>query len=580
MAVSSRESLSSDIVSTSFDPEHVTIGMSAHGLFDSRRSRIFVVLLIMLLAGFSTRLLPLAVSDFPFNNDSLTEISITGEILRTGHINYTDDMRWNATHSLVTPALDVMLAFLASAAGSTPEDCGQLLGALIALSTIGFLFLLGRMFTGTIEGGIIAAFGGVMLGTFVFTTGSIWKMMLGMNLLLFVVLAFTRRERAAYQILTFLILIIIPLAHHLATAVAFITFAYLLLWSWYYALIHRSVARRHLSDSLVLGIPAAFAAVYYALSSFSRLIEFSSPKALILLASGFLLLSAAAIFILSDRKYVKWSFGPLIGAGVATVAILDYYGFIFSYTPSASDLYLLLIGAFAFMAGLAWYGTEIMIEKKSLYRAVQVGFFMSPMCILGFGVLAGSHQVVYRSFDLLDIFLILGCAVALVHLMRRRRRLYITLSSAFVVLLVVSFPFGYLSGPLLGVRHDTQAYEVDAFAWLEDRDDNMTIITDERLSYIARALYGYSAGPSLPYYLTIPPPFPAYQWYYVMEDSWTTTGVNNYPDGTFVVPSVTYELILAASNVLYVGGPADDKIQIVLASYFGGDIIYPSAPAN
>jgi hypothetical protein len=530
----------------------------------------------MCIAAFSTRLLPLAVSQYPYNNDSLTEISITEEILGTGHMNYSDDLRWNSTHSLVTPALDIMLAFLASTLGSTPESCGQLLGALVAVSTIGFLFLLGMWFTGTLEGAVAASLAGIMFGTFLFTTGSIWKLMLGVNLLTLVVLGFVRREKPSYLALTFLTLIILPLAHHLAAAIAFIMFAYLIIWSWYFALAHHSFSRRHLFDLIVIGVPGVFAVLYYSTTSFNRLIEFSDPKILAVLVSGILLLSAAAIFILSDRPHAKWSFGPLVGCGVAVVAVLDYYGFIFSYTPSATDMYLLLICAFAFMAGLAWYGTEIMIEGPSAYRAVQVGLFISPLAILGFGVLLGSQQIVYRSFDLLDVFLFLGCAAGLVHIGSKRRRFHTVLGSAFIVLLAVSFPFGYASGPLLGVRHDTQAYEVDALGWLENRDDVITVVSDERLSYIARSLYGYHAGSTLPYYLDIPPPFPAYQWYFAMEDSWTTEGVNNYPEGKFVVSEEVYTLILEASNVLYVGGPEDDRIHIFLSSYFGGDIIYPT----
>ncbi len=535
---------------------------------------------IVCLAAFSSRILPLAVSPYPFNNDSLTEVSITREILENGHINYSDDLRWNTTHSLVTPALDVMLAFFASTIGSTPEDCGQLLGALMAVSTIGFLFLLGRLFSGRYEGAVAAALAGILFGTFVFTTGSIWKMTLGMNLLLFVVLAFVSRERKGFQALTFIILMIIPLAHHLATAIAFIMFGFLVIWSWYYAMAHRSMNVRHLADFLVIGVPAVFVAGYYTVTSFSRFAEFSTPKTVAVLVFGFLVLSAAMIFVLSDRKHVKWSFGPLIGAGVASIAVLDYYGYLFQYTPSASDLYLLLIGAFAIIAGLAWYGTEIMIEKPSAYRAVQVALFMSPMTILGLGVLAESHQIIYRSFDLLDVFLFLGCAAALVELGRRRKRLYVALSTVFVVLLLVSFPFGYLSGPLLGVRHDTQPFEVDAFGWLENRDEDIVIMTDERLSYIARSLYGYEAGSDVTYYLTTPPPFTEYKWYFVLEDSWTTDGLNDYPEGTFIVPSRTYSLILAASNVMYVGGPADDRVQVMLASYIGVAIVFPPASAE
>jgi len=532
------------------------------------------MLMILSIAAFLTRLFPLSISQYPFNNDALTECGMASEILDSGHLRFSSEAHWSTTHSVAIPILNVMLSFVSSAVGTTPFLAGQTLGATVAISTVGVIFLLGTNFSGDVRGGVAAAFAAIMFGSFVFTTGSIWKVMLGINLLAFAVFFYTRRSSLPFRVLTLVVLMVIPFVHHLVSIVAFLLFANLLAWSWLFGILKGTVTRRHLYDTLMIVIPGILAVSYYSFVEFDRYVQFFSPLRTIAMVAGFSALSVVGVTVLSLKNHLRLSLAPVVGLIISAVAIMDYLGLVFPYEASASQSYVALGVASGVVVAVAWYGSEVVIESGSMYRAILVGLLIAPVAVIGFGMLQGfssqSHQILYRSFDLLDLFLFLGLGAGIAHLSRRHKKLYPIIGCALVVSLAVSFPFGYESETLLGVRHDTQAYEVDAVKWLEHRDSPVIIMTDERLSYISESTSSCKADPALPQLIAVPNGFPNYRWYYTLERSWTTLGVNDYPNGRFVLAESTLQLALESSNVLYLGGPLEDQIIVFLSSDIGG----------
>lgn len=537
-------------------------------------------LLVMSIAAFMTRLLPLSMSQYPFNNDSLSECTLATRVLSSGHLDLAAGAAWYETHSGATPVLNVLLAFVSSVFGTTPFQCAQILDAVVAVLTVGCVFLLGRLVSGSLRGGIAASFSAVLMGTFVFTTGSAWKEMLGIALLVFALLSYVRRSRIEFRVLAFTILMLLPLVHHLVALVALLAFAYLLSWSWFFAFSNGLPKRRHVEDLVLVVTPIIWAVVYYSLISFDRISLVSSPIKLVLFGASFVLISMIAIMVLSMRRHSKWTFAPFVGGGFFILVILDYLGFLFSYSPSVSQLYLLLVVSSGFLLGLAWYGTEVIVETRPVYRAVQIALIVSPLSILGYGILSGfssvSHQIVYRTVDFADIFIFIGIGTAVVWLYQRRRRAYHIVGFLTVVLLLASFPFGYESGELLGVRHDTQAYEVDAIRWLSVHHDSPFLESDERLGHIANGTVGlgkHSALPSALLYNTTIDIIPEISTC-LMEDSWTSEGVNNFPYGKVVLAPSNYTWALESSNVFYIGGPSTDRAVMFIRSGVGWWYVY------
>jgi hypothetical protein len=538
----------------------------------------FYPLLILLFAAFMTRLLPLAISQYPFNNDSITESLMSAEILDSGHLVSSSDPQWMWAHTDFTPVLNIVLAFFAGLLGTTPFACAQVFGAAMAVTTVGGIYLLGRLVSGSERGAITAAFMALMFGTFVFTTGSIWKEMMGLSLLVVALFAYLRRDSMEFRALMFLLLLIIPFVHHLVAAVTFLAFANLLVWSVYFAFSRGTLTRTNLFDLATISIPGMVAVAYYSVVGFDSTIQTSSALSILLIAAGFIGMNVMSIVILSIKKHSRWSFAPLVGAGVGTLILLDYSGYVFHYSTSATRVYVLLGLSTAFIVALAWLGSEVILETRPRYRAFQLALLLSPLTILGLGAIQGTtligQKIFYRSFDFLDLFIFLGTAAAVVEIHFRRKNLYQIVGAFMIISLAISFPFSYASQSLLGVRHDTQGYELDALEWMGNQPEAKSFVSDERISYLARSVLGVSKDSSLPQYIATNTSFPSYVWFYIIEDSWTTIGVNNYPYGELVVNLSYYERMTDAADVFYLGGSADDNLVIFLASPIGSNTIF------
>ena len=540
-------------------------------------TRAFESLAVISVAAFLTRLLPLSMSPFPFNNDSLTECRLANDILNTHHLVFSANAPWYGTHSGATPILNMILAYMSSALGATPLQCAQILDAVVVVLTVGSLFLIVGLISGNPRGAVATGLSAVLLGTFVFTTGSVWKEMLGISLMTFALLAFVRRDRMEFRVLTFIILMMMPFVHHLVSAVTMLTFAYLLTWSWYFALANGSSKKRPMEDTFTILPPTVWMGVYYVSIGFDRVSILSSPVKMLLLLISFGLISTVAVIILSLKRHSRWTFAPFVGMGLLAFFVLDYLGFIFPYSSSAPPAYLVLGVAFAFLVALAWYGSEVILEKKPLYRAIQVALLISPLSIIGFGILHGfslsSHQIVYRTFDFLDIFIFIGLGMAVVYLYENHRRAYKILGVFMILALLASFPFAYMSQDLLGVQHDTQAYEIDATTWIAEHASSPWLVTDERLGYIGQSMAGLPKYSSLPGDLrdniSLSP-----ELFCLVEDSWMSRGVNDYPNGKILLPESNYTYKIEAANIFYIGGPSGDRAVMFFTSYMGEVTIY------
>jgi len=532
------------------------------------------IFITVCLAAFTTRLLPLSISQYPYNNDSLVECGMASEISESGHLDFSPGSPWYGTHSIATPALNVLLSFSSRSLGITPFDFAQLLTAIFFVLTAGGVFMLARMMTGSARGGLTASIAAVTFGTYVFTTGSAWKVALGMSLLTLLFVAFVNRAQPRFRILTLLILLILPLVHHLAAAIGYLAMSYFVVWSWFFAWTQSSVSKRHYLDTVTVIPPILVALTYYAITLSDRLGMFSSLIRVVLFVECFILLALLSFAVLSLRSHVKRSFAPVVGIGMATLLFLDYSGLLFPYTHSVSEAYVLLILSSSFIVGFAWYGAEALVEKRPIYRAVMLGLLMPPVTVILFGFSMGltglSHQILYRAFDFSDLFVFMGLSFAVVIMSLRLSRKNAALVMTALACLLVSFPFGYFTSDLLGVRHDTAAYEVDAVEWIASHSDSPQMVSDERIGRIAFSMTWIEKRSYLPHdLLTNVSPLPG--MYYIMEDSWTDVGVNDYPYGRAVIPESLYVETLQGSNVLYIGGPEPDRLLIFSPSEVGSE---------
>ena len=539
----------------------------------SRRQRWeLVAFSIIVTAAFLTRLWPLAFSSYPFNNDGLTECSLATQILETGHLSILPDGWIGTTHSTAIPAMNIVLAYASSALGVDPFEFGQIFTAIISVLTIAGVYLLGRIFSGNVRGGIASALMGVMMGTFVFTSGSVWKEAVGFGLITVVLLAFIRRNEVRFRILCIATLMVMPLVHHLVAVIALLLIAYPVVWGWFFALSKRSVRHRHFEDLAMIGLPFIWLYVYYTGVSLGSFETVSSKTGLLLMIAAFAALSIVQIGILSIRNHSKRTFALLPGIAVISLSIMDYYGFLFPYTPTAPLVSLILMFTFGALLSLAWYGAEFAVEFRGRYRAVQLGMLFAPATVIGFSVLEGlsltSQKALYRSFDFVDPFIFIGVGLAMTSAFCYRKRAYPVLATIMIIFLVLSFPFGYYSDQTLGVRHDTQSYEVDAVRWLSESQSHLQLTSDERIAYIGLAIADIPKGSGLisSFDGNLTPPS---HWFVAFDDSYLVSGVNDYPYGFTTIPLWNSTELVGRSDVMYIGGPLCDRITIVARSSIG-----------
>ena len=414
-----------------------------------------------------------------------------------------------------------------------------------------------------------AAFVLALLGTFVYLTGSAWKGALGIALLLLLTIAYMRRSDKRFLILELAVLVILPLTYHLATILAYLFLAYLTSWSLFVAIQKRHISLSHVIDAAIIGAASILAYVYYLGTSFQRLSDYGASTNIVFMILSFSALFLVAVLSLNGKE--RWpglSFAPAVGAVVVFVAFMDYYNPIFPYTQGFSSSVLLIGLIYGLVVAFGWFGLERVAFSGSKYRAIPLGLLLPVLTLFLFALTSGfdldGHKIFYRTFDYADIALALGVGVAVGYFAKTRYKQSIV--CILTIALLCSFPFGFATETLLGDRHDSQEYEVDALGWIHDYSGSSTHVrSDERLSYNARALYDFGKDSYLPSRLASGN-LSAPRIMNLLLEEWTVVGVNDYPRGHPVLDPLYVSMVLENSNVLYIGGPESNNIIIFQTS--------------
>jgi len=539
-----------------------------------------IAIITLILVAVSTRLLPISISQYPFNNDGITEARISNDILGSESLSYPANSFYVNTHSAAMPAYNVCLAFASSTTGIDPYYLAQAMVAVFSILCITGIYLLGLVMTRDLKAAFLSSMVLSLFGTFVFLTGSTWKPSLGVALLMVLFYAYVRRNERRMLIVEILILSILPLVHHVVTVIAYLSIAYLTLWSLFCAVSRGGLRRRHIYDVAILLAFSLVTFLYYQKSSLDRLTDVSvkyNPWALVV---AFVAVAFGMVLVLSLKRHAKWTFAPVPATVGFVLFLWDWFDPIFPYSPGAPNYAILLAFVTCFLIGIAWLGFESIVDSNSRYRAIPLGMLAPVLALLLVAVLSGpeldSHQILYRTYDFADPAIAVGVALTLVHFRKRVRAQRLVIGAVLAALLI-SFPFAYATGPLIGVRHDTQAYEVEAFDWLASASSNpYPVQSDERLGYLARALRDFEKLiPTLPYRIVRNGTLGG-GVFYVLEDEWMSTGVNDYPHGHPALDSKSVNSTLESSNVYYVGGPPSNNIVIFESSRYGREQIFGS----
>lgn len=525
----------------------------------------YAVLLALVFIAICTRLAPLAISPYPFNNDGITECRIASDIISSRSLSYPPDAYYADSHSVLTPAYDVLLAFVSVTVGTSPFWVAQLTISIFSVLTIVGVYSVVLKFSSDMTAALSSSLVLCLFGSFVFLTGSAWKESLGVAMLVLTIVVYIRRSDVGMHALCVVILLVLPIVHHLVVAVTYLALWYLTILSLVFAYRQRSFRTRHLRDSAALLVATAFSYLYYLVNDLGRL-DYINEFFEIMTAIGiFTVMFVIAYWFLNKKSRFRCSFAPVPAAIVMCVFLIDYVNPIFGYEQATPVFVIVLAFSMSVIVGIGWYGIEHLAEIRSAYRSIPLGFLFPALIILSLAVFTESgqisHWMTYRTYDFVDISLAIGVGAAFASTISKphlRKAIAVTV----LVVLVLSFPFGYATNALTGVRHDTQPYEVDAMAWMHEvYGDRATLQSDERLSYNAQALYDIPKDPYLPRMLSSLDA-PAIGTVNLFLYEWCTIGVSDYPEGRAFVDDEFISDILSQSDVLYVGGPFDNRITV------------------
>ena len=247
---------------------------------------------------------------------------------------------------------------------------------------------------------------------------------------------------------------------------------------------------------------SVLAYIYYLGTSFQRLSDYGAVTNVI-----FMILSFSALFFIAalslngKERWPRVSFAPAVGAVVVFVAFMDYFNPMFPYSQGFTSS-VLLIGLIYGIVVIGWFGLERVTFSDSRYRAVPLGLLLPVLTLFLFALTSGfdleGHKIFYRTFDYADIALALGVGIAVGYFREDSIQAGGCLRSHYRPPLLLPIWLTRLR-TLLGDRHDSQEYEVDALGWVYDFAGSSTHVrTDERLAYNARALYDFEKDPYLP----------------------------------------------------------------------------------
>lgn len=529
-------------------------------------SRRYLIVAMFVIVALVTRLTPLAISPYPFNNDGITECRVAQDIMESGMLSYPDGAYYVDSHTTITPAYDVLLASVSLMLGTSPFWVAQFLIAVFSVVTIVGIYTVVLRTTSNVSAAMASGFMLSFFGSFVYLTGSTWKESLGVTLLMLMVYAYIRRSDFRMFLLGIAVLLTLPVVHHLVAAVVYLALWYLTALSILFALrVVGSLKRRHLRDLAGMSVCTAVSYSYYHVNSLDRLAYFDGLTEVVIAGGVLAVVLLMGYWYLNKKSRFRFSFAPLPAMLVVVLFLIDYSNPIFGYEQATPPYVLILAVIMAILVGVGWYGMEIMVESRSLYRAIPLGLLFPVLLVFSLAIFVESgltsHWLTYRTFDFVDISLAIGLGAGIASMASKPKRRAV-LTVVLIIVLTASYPFGYATNMLTGVRHDTQSYEVDAITWVYGSyDANAPLQSDERLSYNALALYDFVKDPYLPRLLSRGEDLGSGS-VNMLLDEWFTIGVNDYPEGRVLLDREAVLEIISQSDVLYVGGPIDNHVTV------------------
>jgi hypothetical protein len=511
----------------------------------------------------SLRLLTLALSPLPYNIDGLSELRVVQDILSSSHLEFSPETSHAGGYVDDIPAYGVFASFVCSCLGATPSQFMQVITALVGSFAVVILIVLFNSLHLGRRQGVVSSVVLALIGSFVFVTACSWKETLGILLLSLSIISFLSREEPRFRVLLSASLLVLVFTHHHTAVVAgvLVTFAVLITA---YNQRTRPEFRAVLRADIVMLAAVWVATAFYYDSVSLPYIDYLSPR-----TDLYLYLAVALLLLLmgiraSRRLYLvsRYPLGVLVPLVGVSLLLYNFYDPIFPGIPAPSLSIVVPFLSYVLLVLPAWYGSELLLGPRSPSKDLLLAMFLGPLSLILFALLRSndsmSYLIVFRTFDFLMIPFAVLVGAGFVYLVKGRERLGVLAGISLVVICASTLPVAYQTEELFGVQNHTFEYEYDAVQWFSLHSiDNYT--SDQRLGETGWRLFDIDFQRGLPYDLREGIPLDEGS-FYVLEESWSTDGAQEFPFGVVVVDDETVSSVLGSSSVVYAGGPAEDQI--------------------
>ncbi len=520
---------------------------------------------ILILAAFSVRLISLQWSPLPYNIDGLSELRITQEILSSQHFDFSQASSVDEGYVPDMPLLALLNAFLSSALGIDPVSNTQLLTALLgSITVLLFLLIFRQHFPSTNRGALASALVLALTGSFVFSSGCVWKESLAFMLIALALHSYPlRTNNLPHRLVLTSSLLLLIFTHHHSAVVAFVILTFAVLFELSSRPRPLPLTRDDHFDIVTVITAWALAAMYYKGISLPYLDYLSPDTDLYLyLAVAFLLALVGIRLSRRDRPVSRAPLGLTVPLAGAFVMLLNYYHPLFPGIPGPASLIAVPFLAYLILVTPAWEGARFALRRLGATKSLLLAMLLGPLSLILFAFLrandATSHLIIYRTFDFVMPAFALLVGVGFALLVRGRERLGMAASVMLVVICASTLPVAYQSQELFGVENQTYWFEYDAVEWFSEHGVQ-SYASDQRLSETGARLFDLNGSRGLPYDLREGIAL-AGASFYALETDWNSTGAQEFPFGVVVLDQSRISAVLNDSSVFYVGGPTESQI--------------------
>ena len=528
-----------------------------------------LAVIVLIIVALSVRSISFQWSPLPYNIDGLSELRVAQAVQETGHLEFPSSSSFSDTYVADLPVLGLFIAFFSSALGVDPLTNSQLVTALLGSIAVAIVFLIFRSHWRSHRGAIASALVLALAGTFVFSAGCTWKETMGFVLLALALYSFPLRTALPYRLLMTSSLLLFIVTHHHITIVGYVTLTFALVLGLASRDKGYRLARDDIIDLVTIVSAWVLAIAYYAYIHLPYL-DYLSPG-----TDLYLFVAVAALVLLlgvrmsrRERPLTRLPLGlavPVIGAALMLV---NFVHPIFTGLPGPAAAIAVPFIAYLILVAPGWEGAKLALVPKGPTKNLLIAMFLGPLALIAFAFIrsndATSQLIIYRSFDFALIPLALLIGIGFAALVKDKAKVIGALTGVFLVVVVTAtLPVAYNSQELFGVENQTYWYEYDAVQWMSEHGVT-SYTSDQRLGETGWRLFDLNNGRGLPYDLREGIALNKSS-FYVIENSWSTKGAQEFPFGVIILNETAVASALSSSSVLYVEGPSDDQLTYFLS---------------